>query len=194
MGFGLLEDHVFQAPLHIVQPAQRERRCGGRHQGLGLAMEPAVFHAQRGDVLEHHVQQIEQAGANGGLVFGGKRQAISEVAQHQLHRRYGRGGLAQQLGQLLGHFMHACIVFAQRGQRVVDQAGQQFCQVFGQDGQRGGFGGHGFGGGRVEPQIGVAHHHALQRCPVPVVHRPLQLAQQPLLCQGLAREHPQNVF
>ena len=166
LGLGLLEDHVLEPALHIVQAAQSERRGGCCHQRLGLAVQPAVFHAEHGDVLEHHVQQLQQAGADGGLVFGGKRQPVGEVPQHELDGGDGRCGLFQKGDELLRHLDHAGIVFAQRGQRVVDQAGEHLRKLVRQDAGVAG------GGGacsrlyrgrrrRAQPQVGVADQHTL---------------------------------
>ena len=77
LGLCLLEDHVLQAALHIVQAAQGEQLCRGGHQGLGLALEPVVIHAQCGNVAKHHVQQFQQHGAHGRLVFGSEKRGGS---------------------------------------------------------------------------------------------------------------------
>ena len=83
-GFRLLEDDVLKATLHIVQAPQAQRLLGGRDQRFCLALQSAVFRAECGDILEDHMQQLQQHAANGGMVFGGKSQALAEVTQHRL--------------------------------------------------------------------------------------------------------------
>lgn len=195
-GLGLLEDHVLEPPLHVVQAPQGQRRGGRRHECFGLALQPAVVGTEHGDVLEHHVQQLEQGGADGGLVFGGKRYAVGKVAQHLLRGGQGGRGLAQKAHELLRHIDHAGVVVAQRGQGVVDQACQGFRELGGQCRGRAlgcrrvkGFDGFG-GGGGLEPQVGIAHHHALQGSPVFGDDGPLELTQKALLGGCLGGQHP----
>ena len=193
LGFGLLEDHVLEPTLHIVQPPQRQRRGRGTHQCLGLALQPAVVHAEHGDVLEDHVQQLQQAGADGGLFFGGERQAVAEVAQHALRGGHQRGGRAQKGDELLRHVDDAGVVVAQRGQGVVNEAGHGLGKLGGKFAQRGGGIGHfnGLGSsGRVQPQVGITHHHALQRPPVLGDDGAFELPQKALLRGCLAGQHP----
>ena len=55
LGFGLLENDVFQASFHIVKTTQGERwRCGCQ-QGLNLALEPAVVQTELAYVLDDQV-------------------------------------------------------------------------------------------------------------------------------------------
>ena len=79
LGLGLLEDHVAQPALDVVEPAQRQRRRGRRHQGFDLALEPAVVQAQLADVLHDQAQQMQQCGLDLDLVLGGKRHAVPEA-------------------------------------------------------------------------------------------------------------------
>ena len=83
-GFRLLENHVFESALYIVQTPQAQGLLGRGHQRFCLALQPAVFRAECGDILEHHMQQLQQHAANGGLIFGGKSQLEAEIAKHRL--------------------------------------------------------------------------------------------------------------
>jgi len=90
MRLRLLDDDVLEAALYAVEPAQSDRRRSGGFQGLGLPLQPEIIGAEHRDVFEHHVQQFKQTLPNGRLLFGGKRQAVAEVAKHLL-RRGNRG-------------------------------------------------------------------------------------------------------
>ena len=68
-GLGLLEDHIFQAALHIVQPAQGERRAAGCHDSINLPFEPLIVQTEFANVLDDQVQQFEQRLLDFGLVF-----------------------------------------------------------------------------------------------------------------------------
>ena len=61
LGLGLLEHHVAQPALDIVEPAQGDGGRGGTHQGVDLPLEPAVVQRQLADVLHDQPQQVQQA-------------------------------------------------------------------------------------------------------------------------------------
>ena len=50
-GLGLLQNHVLEAALHVIQPAQGQRRHSRCLQRIGLAFEPPVIGRQGADVL-----------------------------------------------------------------------------------------------------------------------------------------------
>lgn len=81
-------------------------------------MEPLIVAAGRGDILENQVQQCQQRGADGDLIFNGKRQAVAEVAQHEFAGRYRRKLFSQEGTQLHCHVVQAGVVFAQRWLRL----------------------------------------------------------------------------
>ena len=209
LGLGLLEDHVLEAALHIVEPPQCERLSRGGHQRFGLAVQPLVVDAQRRDVGEHHVQQLQQHAANGSLVLGGERQAEGEVAQHELEGAGWRVGLAQEAHQLLAQQMDAGVIAAQTMQRMFNEARELFGQFFvhraraGADGaadggaewRRAGGGGRGVqvGGRCAGAQLGVAHQNGLHGRPVFLVDGGFELLQQALLCRCLAGNDAQDL-
>ena len=85
LGLRLLEDHIFKPALHVVQPAQGQGRHGRSDQRVSLTLEPTVIHAQRADVLDDQLQQLEQCGLDFKLLLSGKRDPVAEVGQHQFH-------------------------------------------------------------------------------------------------------------
>jgi len=131
LGLGLFENHILQAPLHIVQPPERQRLRCRIDQGLRLAGQPSVVQAQRDHVLKHHVQQFKQQGANCGLVLRSKREPKAEIGEHELQRARRRRGRTQKLQQLRAEQMQAGIVGAQAGQCVFYQPRNLLGQLVG---------------------------------------------------------------
>ena len=175
--------------MHIVQAPQRQRWGRGRHERFGLPAQPAVVHTEYCDVFKNHVQQLQQAGADGGLILRGKREPVGEVAEHELHGRQRRIGLAQEGDELRRHVVHPGIVFAQRWQRVVNQPRECLGKVSGKNVHCRRFAHHRRGRHRAEPQVGVAHQHALQCRPVFGGDGSFKLGEKPFLPRGLRRQH-----
>lgn len=130
-GLGLLEDHLLQALLHLLQAWQRQRWLGGCLQRAQLPLQPLVVQTQHGHVLQDQPQQAQQTLVQLHLVGHRKRQAVAKVLQQQECGAQLGLGLAQKMHQLLGHFAQARIAVCKGRLCKLTQA----CQLVGQAGR-----------------------------------------------------------
>jgi len=85
----LLVDQALELLLGGVEGARIGRRIDDLAQHLDLAAQPGVVEHQLVDVAQQQPQQVEQAGANFGVVSGGVFQPLGEAAQRALERGQG---------------------------------------------------------------------------------------------------------
>ena len=136
LGLCLLLHHVAPPALHIVEPAQGQRRRGRANQGLHLPLEPVVVYAQLANIFHDQPQQVQQHGLDLRLVLGGKRHPVPEGAQHLLDLHEIRTGLPHHPQQFLGLLGKPGVVRAQRWPGKLDQSGN-LLQKVGRQGRRG---------------------------------------------------------
>ena len=209
-GLGLLEDHVLQTALHIIQTAQRQRWRGRAHQCVDLAFKPAVIHAQLANVLNDELKQVQQRGLDLGLVLSRKRHSMPKIGQHGLYRGDVCRRLANGLEHLPGLLGKAHIILTQSRLDVLDQACNLLQKILGKFGsapacRRAGRG-RGFCG-KQRTKVGcgpargcgsrreraIGHQRILDALPIELANGIFKKAFLLLLARGLGRQCCRNV-